>query len=639
MPKFTDIPSLELVYTVQASEYSYAGLEISSLFSAENQISLVYEFDTIKKNDVIVASTALSSSERTQLQRIPSTLYSIDRVQETVSHTIPGSIRVVDGSTFEYTVDSDASPDTPLLVQRAVNISEASVVFQPGSRLTSDQLNVAVQQCFLSVQELYGLSSLAEGSVGGGGGGGASALADLLDVTVFGPLDRQALVFDEFTQQWQNTPLTKQDLFDFNESDYATPSDLAVLTNAIGLNTSSITALQNDMPDVLDDLTDVDTTSVAPQDGQVLVYNDLDSKWYPGDGPGDVGEREVTLPTAYVRWSSTPSVTLTAGEHLRLFGLGGLTSPSITGDQGLDSNNFDIVSSGGVNGFVAPRDGVYTFDTLWQIRGQVSAQLDKVYGQYMIDGVTQDGASYNYHVASGTTEYPSITHPASFYLSAGANVDYKITADVGSGSVAVRYAQMVISSKTFDVTLAGASTAKVTLPYIQRGSFSGSTGMEMDTVVTPTRQLIGNTSGGYVEDGDLAGTSTDHWVAPSDMRVYVEATARIENNTAITQANLAIRKNGIKIMQDASYRETIDPTSLNYSTINISHVVDVVAGDYIEIPLSCSAGTFTANRWSYSIQQQSFDATLAGGLSLTDLKAEVAASVDFADFKARIAAL
>lgn len=56
----------------------------------------------------------------------------------------------------------------------------------------------------------------------------------------------------------------------------------------------------------VEQLTDVDVTTAAPTDGQVLVYDDTDSKWKPGDQSSD-----------FVDLTDTPA-TLDAGSYLRV---------------------------------------------------------------------------------------------------------------------------------------------------------------------------------------------------------------------------------------------------------------------------------------------------------------------------------
>lgn len=60
---------------------------------------------------------------------------------------------------------------------------------------------------------------------------------------------------------------------------------------------------------VLDDLTDVDTTSVAPTDGQALLYDNSSSLWKPGDVSGGGGMTQV-FPSALFVLVGTAMVTV-----------------------------------------------------------------------------------------------------------------------------------------------------------------------------------------------------------------------------------------------------------------------------------------------------------------------------------------
>lgn len=66
----------------------------------------------------------------------------------------------------------------------------------------------------------------------------------------------------------------------------------------------------------LDDLTDVDTSTTPPTDGQTLVWVDADSEWAPGDVSGSGGNwwfippSAVDFPTAYGTGGTTGAVTL-----------------------------------------------------------------------------------------------------------------------------------------------------------------------------------------------------------------------------------------------------------------------------------------------------------------------------------------
>lgn len=140
------------------------------------------------------------------------------------------------------------------------------------------------------------------------GGGGATAINDLTDVdtATVAPTDGQALVWDNTASQWEpgtvSAPvdsvagktgvvtLVKADITDFSDADYAT---------AVQGSTAD-SALQP--TDSIDALADVDTSTVAPTNGQALVWDSTASQWEPGTVSGggsvasidDIGDVDTT---------------------------------------------------------------------------------------------------------------------------------------------------------------------------------------------------------------------------------------------------------------------------------------------------------------------------------------------------------
>ena len=103
---------------------------------------------------------------------------------------------------------------------------------------------------------------------GGGGGGGSSTLAGLTDVTITAPITNQFL-------KYNGTEFVNAGI------DYAnvggTPNLATVATTGSYNDLSNKPIIPND----LDDLSDVDTTTIPPTNGQVLKW--LNNKWAPAD--------------------------------------------------------------------------------------------------------------------------------------------------------------------------------------------------------------------------------------------------------------------------------------------------------------------------------------------------------------------
>jgi hypothetical protein len=143
-----------------------------------------------------------------------------------------------------------------------------------------------------------------------GGGGGATAIDDLTDVdtSTVAPTNGQALVWDSTASQWEPgtvsgggsvtsvagktgvVTLVKADITDFSDADYATAAQGA----------KADTALQP--TDSINALADVDTSTVAPTNGQALVWDSTASQWEPGTVSGggsvasidDIGDVDTT---------------------------------------------------------------------------------------------------------------------------------------------------------------------------------------------------------------------------------------------------------------------------------------------------------------------------------------------------------
>ena len=156
MPKFTNTPSLDVSYTADQSEYSYSGVELSALTPDSDQLQVLWVFDSIKQNGAVVTEDQLEADLKNDLLQIPSTEYVVDSVTKNITIDLSGFSRMVDGDLYEWPEAWTPTAEEPLIIRRATEIDNPDVIFQPGSRLTSAQLNKAVQQNFLAVQELYG---------------------------------------------------------------------------------------------------------------------------------------------------------------------------------------------------------------------------------------------------------------------------------------------------------------------------------------------------------------------------------------------------------------------------------------------------------------------------------------------------
>ena len=114
-------------------------------------------------------------------------------------------------------------------------------------------------------------NTLTIGATGvGSGGGGSSNLPGLTDVTITAPANHQVLKYDTTTNKWINSLVSYNNLL--NLPTYAT---VATSGSYNDLSNKPIIPLD------IDDMSDVDTSTTPPTNGQVLKW--LNNKWLPAD--------------------------------------------------------------------------------------------------------------------------------------------------------------------------------------------------------------------------------------------------------------------------------------------------------------------------------------------------------------------
>lgn len=114
-------------------------------------------------------------------------------------------------------------------------------------------------------------NTLTIGATGvGGGGGGSSNLPGLTDVTITAPANHQVLKYDTTTNNWVNSFVSYNNLLN-------TPTYSTVATSGSYNDLSNKPIIPND----IDDMSDVDTSTTPPTNGQVLKW--LNNKWLPAD--------------------------------------------------------------------------------------------------------------------------------------------------------------------------------------------------------------------------------------------------------------------------------------------------------------------------------------------------------------------
>lgn len=171
MPGKLNLPTLEQVYTSRAGDdtYSYNQIGLIESLPHANQIQVRWLVSTVSDlNGQPVVVSTLSPFEQEQIYVIGNEFLTFNVESKTVTvdaAVSEGNVTVItdEGQTFVYTrpaIDTINSVQT-LNVRRAVDISIPVVDFQPGSRLTSDQLNESITQLLFSSQELTKFGAVA----------------------------------------------------------------------------------------------------------------------------------------------------------------------------------------------------------------------------------------------------------------------------------------------------------------------------------------------------------------------------------------------------------------------------------------------------------------------------------------------
>ena len=144
-------------------------------------------------------------------------------------------------------------------------------------------------------------NTLTVGATGvGSGGGGSTNLPGLTDVTITAPANHQVLKYDTTTNKWINSFVSYNNLLNL-------PTYSTVATSGSYNDLSNKPIIPND----IDDMSDVDTSTTPPTNGQVLKW--LNNKWLPADDitSGGGGLNADTLQgfggSYYLDWNNVTS--------------------------------------------------------------------------------------------------------------------------------------------------------------------------------------------------------------------------------------------------------------------------------------------------------------------------------------------
>jgi len=159
---------------------------------------------------------------------------------------------------------------TPTIPENTDDIVEGTKKYLTDERLQDGVAGflVAGVGIILNYNDAAGTLTIEATGVGSGGGGGSTTLAGLTDTTLTAPAVDQILKYNG--SAWVNNSIAYSEIT-------GRPNFATIAT------TGSYNDLSNKpiIPIDLDDLTDVDTTTTPPTNGQVLKW--LENKWAPAD--------------------------------------------------------------------------------------------------------------------------------------------------------------------------------------------------------------------------------------------------------------------------------------------------------------------------------------------------------------------
>jgi len=155
----------------------------------------------------------------------------------------------------------------------------------------------------------------------------STAMNDITDTNISSPQDNDILYYDNANSQWKNQPLTSHANF-YDTTDFTTDFASKSITNLGDVNTNGIstgqylewngTAFVPATPSsgggasAINDLSDVDTNTSAPSNGDVLTWSATNSEWAPqtpASGGGGGGSNIEYFKLNYATNGNLSSIT------------------------------------------------------------------------------------------------------------------------------------------------------------------------------------------------------------------------------------------------------------------------------------------------------------------------------------------
>ena len=227
---------------------------------------------------------------------------------------------------------------TPTIPTNTDDIAEGTKQYFSNERV-DDRLNdFLVAGTGITLTYNDAANTLTIGATGvGSGGGGSSNLPGLTDVVITAPANHQVLKYDTTTNKWINSLVSYNNLL--NTPTYSTVA-----------SSGSYNDLSNKpiIPTDIDDMSDVDTSTTPPTNGQVLKW--LNNKWLPADDitSGGGGLNADTLQgfagSYYLDWNNVTSKPVYQVSDLDDTSVNDVTAGQIIQWTGLtwDAVNFEL---------------------------------------------------------------------------------------------------------------------------------------------------------------------------------------------------------------------------------------------------------------------------------------------------------
>jgi hypothetical protein len=295
---YTENLSLERVFTSAevGDAFSYATISLADTLADSAQLQVRWELATVTNVSTgqPVATSSLTANERAQIFVLDPSYYSVNTATKVVTIDEPNlsnsQVLVIapdKGAPVWY-----ARPDFDVLnitnqfkLRRAINVSDAVVNFQSGSRLTAPQLNAAIQQLLFASQELaeFGTSSGVEIDVELG----SESINGLGDVNINNGNTGAILVVGPTGIITDSTTGGVNEVLTVN----AQTGNVVLNYSDVGSDPAGTIPTMS-----LDQLQNVDTTNLTPVDGDTLSYDGVD---YAARRPVEIAEGTGGPPSAW----------------------------------------------------------------------------------------------------------------------------------------------------------------------------------------------------------------------------------------------------------------------------------------------------------------------------------------------------